>query len=219
MKIKQTKMKLELDPNRRSVEDIIAINYDNTESRFATIKERFFVTLPPVVATALGKNEVRAETQDAVWQKFLDAIQQFKTMTTEHNKVILYNFELGPLPASNPNHNNYGANELKVCIQAGIFIETVTTAGDGNKRYTYEAQQGLEYPSSPHVYNTNTRRYPRVICYTERNEAFFKEVKDRMIELVNRLIELESPEKLAETINTGRLLPLGNPEVKDAGDN
>ena len=58
--------------------------------------------------------------------------------------------------------------------------------------------------------NSGSKCFEKQVPWTEKNEAFFKWVADNMARLIDGLISIESPEKMVEAINAGRLLPLGN---------
>ncbi len=217
-KIKQVKMRLELDPANPYKETVVNICYDATDRGSSTYRrpvpselERFYILLPKVVTDALGEDRVRDKDQVEVFKRFEEALEQFKKMETEVNRVIVYKFDIEPKPDGKTSLWGYG---LKVIISAGTFEETVMTAGDGVKRYSYEWMEsevntGERYGSR--VGNRDGLRENRQVPWTEKNEAFFVWVKRGMKDLMEKLYELEQPEKLIETVHAGRLLPLGQP--------
>lgn len=217
-RVKQTKMRLELDPGKTSAETIVYVEYDNQDTRFdwGKPKGRFFVKLPPVVATALGKTEVRAEDQDKAMDAFNEAIALFKQMKTERSKVILYSFTMFPDPRQDKEHQKYwsGGNGIRVEIWAGIYEEVVAISGDGSKRYSYEPiEPGLPYDGDYyHRTSRDTNRIEFQVPLTDENVAFFTWVASSMTALIARLAEMNNPAHLIESINAGKLLPLGRAE-------
>lgn len=215
-KVKQVKMRLEIDQEHSWKETVVNICYDSTDRRTETYRrsvptERFYINLPKVVADALGYDKVRAKDQDEVMTRFREALEHFKRLKTEVNRVIVYSFDVEPKPDGKVSLWDHG---YRVSISAGTFEETVMTAGDGAKRYSYEwieseANTGERYGSR--VGNRDGQREDRQVPWTEKNEAFFVWIKKSMKELIERLYELEQPDKLIETIYSGRLLPLGKP--------
>lgn len=220
MKIKQTKKRLGLKGERPWEETIVAIRYDNREGGgyHSAPAQRFYIKLPGVVADALGVDEVKGDNQVDVMERFDEAIERFKKLETEVNRVILYQLEVGPLPEGHPNREryHYSSNQsLQVKIWAGTYEETVCIAGDGVRRYSYEHIKGdLIYPGQE--YHDPNRgdgsRCDRQLPWTEKNAAFFQWVLTQMLELVNTLSDLYEPDKMIEAINAGRLLPLGATE-------
>ncbi len=218
-KIKQVKIRLDLDPSRPYKETVVNICYDATDRRSETFRrpipsesQRFYINLPKVVADALGENRVRDKDQVEVFKRFEEALERFKHMESEVNRVIIYEFDIEPKPDAKYGLYAYG---LRVAISAGTFEETVMTAGDGVKRYSYEwieseVNTGERYGSR--VGNRDGQRENRQVPWTKKNEAFFVWIKRGMKELMEKLYELEQPEKLIEMVHAGRLLPLGNPE-------
>lgn len=216
-RVKQEKMRLEIDPARPRAETIVYTHYNNDEMRGYSAKEaeRFSIKLPQVVADALGITEVRDADQATVRSRFLEAIGKFKNLKTETNRVIVYEIKVEPHPRSS-NRPSWQTN-LSVDVWAGAFIETVAVSGTGQRRYSYEpAKSSLTYSDEKPFSRAGEKRVSQV-PWTERNEAFFKWVEVNMRELINRLAEIEDPVKLLEAIDAGRLLPLGNSyrEVKD----
>lgn len=225
-RVKQQKMRLDLDPSHPYKETVVCINYDSTDRRTQNYRrpipeERFYIKLPQVVADALGILEVRAVDQVVVMERFKEAIEKFKSLKTEVNRVILYDFEVEPRPKDGRGfYHAIWDGQYKVRIWAGTYQETVAIAGDGAKRYSYERIESEVNFSPPKagtyrsIDRQGGKRYDCQVPWTKQNGAFFIWIKERMKELVDRLNELEQPGKLIETINAGRLLPLGNPEVK-----
>lgn len=215
-RIKQTKMLLGIDPNRPRKETIIYINYDNQEDLYHGEPEggRFYVMLPEVMAVALAKKEVRGKTHYEAWTAFTEALKQFKNMKTEINRVILYQFDLRPHPSAE--RSRYSSNDgLRVSVWAGTYEETIAISGMDQRNYSYERiDSSLEYEGEPFDLRGRRRgeRYPHQVPWADKNETFFKWIEDKMNELIIKLAELENPEKLIETVNAGRLLPLGNQE-------
>jgi len=218
-RIKQTKMRLELDPNKLWTETVVYINYDNTDKHSSGYrevpKERFYVKLPQVVADALGVTEVRGSDQYQAEERFKEAIEKFKKLKTEVNRLILYKFEVEPKPAADK--RQYFTGLYKVSVWAGTYEETVAIAGDGTRRYSYERiESDLNFaPAGYADYVGPSRRgggklFDCQVPWTEQNEAFFLWVKGHMAELIARMYELEKPDKLVEAVSAGRLLPLAS---------
>lgn len=216
-KVKSVKMRLEIDQKRPWVESMVNICYDATDRRTEKYRrpvpsenERFYIMLPKVVADALGGDRVKDKDQKEVMERFKEALEKFKNMKTEVNRVIVYEFEVAPNPDAKMSSWDYG---LKVLIKAGTFEETVMIAGDGVKRYSYESIESEVNMGGQFGYRVgsrDSRMEKKQVPWTERNEAFFVWIKVNMLELINRLHELETPESLIETIVAGRLLPLGD---------
>jgi len=215
-KIKQIKMRLEIDQSHPWKETVVNICYDSTDRRTEGYNrpipsERFYIQLPQVVADALGYDKVRAKDQDEVMVRFKGALEQYKCMATEVNRVIVYKFDVDPKPDGKTSLWDYG---YKVSISVGAFEETVMTAGDGSKRYSYEwidseFNIGEKYGNRS---RNDGKREDRQVPWNEKNAAFFLWIKENMKLLIERLYELEQPESLIETIQAGRLLPLGSGE-------
>lgn len=217
-KIKQTKMRLELDLKKPWVETIVYVNYENTTGRsgYRTApKERFYVNLPQIVADALSIKEVRGADQEAAMEAFKEAIKQFKNLKMERTKVILYRFGAGPLPKDHPKYEKYKytSHNYKAEVWAGTYEEVVAIAGDGARRYSYEHIEsdiyfpGTEYAS---VTDRNGSRFDCQVPWTEQNERFFLWIQEQMEKLVLALVGIGEPEQLVDAINAGRLLPLGS---------
>ena len=218
-KVKQTKMRLELQADKPWLETMVNINYDATDRRTETYRrpvptERFYINLPKLVADALGFDKVRAEDQVEVMKRFKEALEKFKALQTEVNRVILYEFSVEPKPTGDKSH--YFTGHYRVQIWAGTYEETVAIAGDGARRYSYENIESEINFHTPETHNfvdpsrRNANRHDSQVPWTEQNEAFFLWIKKRMKELIERLYELEKPDKLIEMITAGRLLPLGS---------
>ena len=110
----------------------------------------------------------------------------------------------------------------RTMVWAGAFTETVAVAGDGQRRYSYEAAEDdpLDFPGgeyhSPSRGRQDGSRHECQVPRTERNEQFFIWVRDRMGDLVLALASLKEPDNLIDTISAGKLLPLGgNQSVED----
>ena len=213
-KIKQFKSRLELNPNKLWEETVVYICYDNQSRRgyYEDEKPRFYVKLPLVVAGSLGIAEVRGTTQETAEKAFMEAIEKFKSLKTEINRVILYEIAVEPKPGEGRSAS--WITGYKVNVWAGCYEETVAIAGDGGRRYSYQASESSlgfpgEYSLSSRTSN-GSKRFDKQVPWTEKNEAFFKWVADNMARLIDGLISIESPEKMVEAINAGRLLPLGN---------
>lgn len=215
-KIKQVKMRLGLNPDREYQETVVNICYDSTDRRTENYhrpipKQRFYIKLPQVVADALGTADVRGDNQVDVMENFNEAIDRFKKLDTEVNEVILYSFDVEPKPGDQSKYRS----AYRTMVWAGAFKETVAVAGDGHRRYSYEAAEDdpLDFPGgeyhSPSRSRQDGRRYDCQVPRTERNEQFFIWVRDRMDDLVLALASLKKPDKLIDTISAGRLLPLG----------
>jgi len=220
-KIKQVKLRLELDPQRPYRETTIAINYNATDRKTETYrrpvpsdKERFFINLPKVVADALGVDQAKAGDQKEVVAKFMELIDQYKKMDTEVNKVILYKIEVDPKPGAKK--SQFDAGFLKISVWAGTYEETVAIAGDGGKRYSYtrvESPVNFAQLDEKDNYNHTGRgaeRFDKQVPWTEQNATFFIWIRDNMTLLIERLHDLEQPDNLVEAIQAGRLLPLGD---------
>ncbi len=126
-KVKQTKMKLEIDPTRPYAETTVNTCYDNgSRSRglYSNLhgeqEERFYIKLPQVVADALGKEEVRGKTQKEAMKLFKAAIEEFKRLKTERNKVILYEIALDPDPREDSNNRQTHIG-FRITVWAGAL--------------------------------------------------------------------------------------------------
>jgi hypothetical protein len=209
-------MKLELDPRNSWHETIVFTNYDNAQGHgygynYSDVKERFYITLPESVADALGFKEVRAVDQAKVRALFLETIEKFKHLQTEINRVILYEIDVSPKDGKPTFHSPTG---FAIEVWAATYEETVAISGNGAKRYSYRPMESsLGYPGEYGVSSRTDRgatRFHSQVPWTDKNEAFFKWVGDNMLELINRLSEINDPVKLLDAIDAGRLLPLGN---------
>ncbi|KKN62609.1 hypothetical protein LCGC14_0510200 [marine sediment metagenome] len=220
-KIKQVKMRLGLTLGRPNQETVIAINYNSTDQHTTTYRrrippenERFFIRLPKVVADALGVEQALAGDQDEVVVKFRELIEQYKCLATEVNQVILYIIQVAPDSVDKRSAFSHG--HLSVDVWAGTYEETVAVAGDGGKRYSYTRVESpvnfTEGDGGKVFYDPTDRRgVARFDCqapWNERNASFFLWIKEHMLELVARLGELRDADKMIETINADRLLPL-----------
>lgn len=221
-KVKQEKMRLHIDPLNDQAETIVHTMYDNEEHRGYSEKDlnRFSIKLPEAVASAMGKTEVVAHTQEKVREEFLAAIDKFQHLKKEVNRVILYRIDI--LPDENdhkPNwmhHSGYWGLEIKVW--AGTFEETVSTAGNGEKRYAYApVESTLDYVGSIHIDSRKGSRDEHQVPWTEANELFFKWVALDMKELIRRLGEIRDPLKMLAFIDAGHMLPLGDSAKKEIG--
>lgn len=221
-KIKQVKMRLNINPNRLYQETVVSICYDSTDRctenyRRPIPKQRFYIKLPQVVADALGVADVRGDNQVDVMENFNEAIERFKKLETEVNEVILYSFDVEPKLGDQSKYRS----AYKTQVWAGAFKETVAIAGDGQRRYSYEVAENdpLDFPGAKYHSPSRSRqdgsRYDCQVPWTERNEQFFIWVRDRMGELVLALAGLSEPDKLVETISAGRLLPLGETQTEE----
>lgn len=220
-KIKQVKLKLGLDHQRPYQETMVAINYDATDRNTETYSrkvpsenERFYINLPKKVADSLGVDKVKAGDQKEVLDKFLELIEQYKFLDTEVNQVILYLIEVEPEPGAK--RSAFGGGSRRVNVWAGTYEETVATAGDGGKRYSYTRVDSPvnfaeldEFDRNNPTSSRRAERYNKQVPWTEQNAAFFIWIKNNMDNLIARLHELKQPENMIETINAGRLLPLG----------
>jgi len=231
MKVKQTKMRLELDPARPYKETVVEICYDSTDKNTVTYKRvipehRFYVKLPQVVADSLGFATSRGDTQEEALKAFENDLERFRKLKVERNRVILYHINANPDTKRGKTNIGY-----MVDVWAGTYIETVCIDGAGLKRYSYEAvESSIDYSNAnkgSYLYNFASCSYtPRdgmcaknQVPWTEQNEAFFIWVQLRMAELVARLAEISEPEKMVEAISAGRLLPLyvGKDEEQEPG--
>ena len=220
-KIKQVKMMLELDPKSPYLETTVAINYNSTDRRTETYhrpvppnNERFFIKLPQVVADSLGVAQAKAGSQDEVVVKFKELIEQHKHLLTEVNQVILYTIEVAPKPGEKM--SLFGNGRLLIIVWAGTYEETVATAGDGTKRYSYaRVESPVNFAETDEFDRCNPTggdadRFDKQVPWTEQNATFFLWIKDNMTLLIERLHDLEQPNNLVEAIQAGRLLPLGD---------
>jgi len=209
-RVKQEKMMLGIDPLKPRAETIVYTYYDNEPDQMyrTGVTKRFYIKLPQVVADTLGITEVREVDQATCRVSFMETIDKFKNLTTETNKVIVYEIKVEPHPKSS-NRPSWQTN-LSVNVWASAFIETVAVSGTGQRRYSYEpVESSLTYSDEKPFSRAGEKRVSQV-PWTERNEAFFKWVEVNMRELINRLAEIEDPAKMIETINAGLLLPLGS---------
>jgi hypothetical protein len=219
-RIKQTKMRLELNPNKTSEETIIYTMYDNRDRDYGREPEggRFYIELPKPVADALGQTEVRAGSQMAVMSLFQETIEKYKKLNIERNRIIAYSFELDPHPKQ---ERRYSSSGLAIRINATVYDEIISISGGGDRRYSYEEVDDIDlgFPGKcdtrTHSFFKKDHQYPHQVPFTKQNEKFFRWVATRMSELINALANIEAPDKMLETINAGRLLPLGNPESED----
>lgn len=215
-KIKQVMMRLDIKGVGvdRFGETLVIIHYDSTDLNTQQYNrpvpaERFYIKLPQVVADSLGSKEVRANDQHEVVKRFVKAIEKFKCLDTEVNKVIVYQFNLAPEPG---HEIHLWDNGHKVSIAVGTFNETVMIAGDGSKRYSYEwveSEMNMGGKQATHL-RDNGEREKSQVPWSEKNAAFFLWIKKNMELLIKSLYELEQPDKLIEMVHAGRLLPLGN---------
>lgn len=210
--VKQTKMRLELNPAKPWEETVVKVHYDNSGAgRYAHEPEggRFYVKLPPIVADALGQTEARGETHQVAFWAFEACLKRFRNLKTEVNRVILYEIILRPNPEAE-NRSSWDAG-YKVDIWAGTYEETAAVSGNDMRRHHYEKMESsLSYPGeASHINRSDGDKWEDQVPWTEKNEAFFKWVEISMNQLVTALGEIKSPEKLIETINSGKLLPLG----------
>ncbi len=210
-KIKSIKMKLELDSTKPYLETTVNICYDPTDRHTSNYSrkvpdKRFYIKLPQIVAAAVGKEDSRGNTQEEALKSFEDDLKSFRERKIEHNKVIIYTISITPDKTRSYNTGDgWGVN-----VWAETFDETVLTDGLGKKRYSYEKIESvLKYPGSISMGFRDAKRFDNQVPWTEQNEAFFLWVGDRLADLVARLAEIKTPEKLIETVNAGRLLPLG----------
>ena len=212
-KIKQIKTRLELKGRDDRSETIVYINYDNTENRSMYQEQktdRFFIKLPQVVADTMGINEVRSKDQLSVYALFKETIEKFKHLKTETNRVILYRFESEP--ADRKNSWSSWSSGYKIVVWAGTFIEVVSISGNGECRYSYEKiDSPINYPSENlHSELPNSGEKAKMqVPWNETNEKFFAWVQVCMETLVNQLHGIKEPEALIDSINAGRLLPMG----------
>lgn len=213
-KIKQTKMRLELDPAKPGKETVVNICYDstdrNTEQYSRPIpEERFYIKLPQIVTDALGYEKVTANDQAEVMVRFEKAIKKFKCLESEVNRIIVYEFSVDPSPGEKDASWRTG---YKVYIMFGTYDETVMTAGDGNKRYFYEWVESNVASGGEQGCHTRSdgKRISKQVPFNDKNASFFLWIKKNMLCLIKSLYELEQPDKLIETIHAGRLLPLGD---------
>jgi len=223
-KIKQVKLKLGLNPSRSYEETNVAINYDATTRATETYRRRtpsadrrFYIKLPRIVADALGETEVRGADQYVVLEYFMEKIEKFKTLQTEERKIIIYHIDVDPKPGKEADRWGSASREIKVWAQ--VYTETKATAGDGSERYSYEAiESPANFDAPDHLNssayyspgrNDNGKRHEKQILWTKDAEAFFVWIRENMDHLIARLDEIDSPDKMLETIQAGRLLPLG----------
>jgi hypothetical protein len=215
-KIKQIKMRLGIDAEHPRKETVVNVCYDATDRRTSNYNrpipedsKRFYIKLPPVVAVAIGETEVRAANQSDVIKVFEEALTKFKCQKTEVNRVIIFEFDVGPKPNARWNLE-YG---YSVRVSAVTYNETVMTACDGQQRYSYERIESDMNIGSVHVYNGN-RETHQIPC-DAKSEAFFRWVKINMGLLIEKLCELGEPSQLIKAIEAGKLLPLGTKEASD----
>ena len=218
-KIKQEKMRLGLNPNESWHETVVNICYDSTDRstehfRRPVPTERFYIKLPQVVADALGMPVVRGSDQAEVMVRFKETIEQFKNLSIETNRVILYAFDVEPKPGSKDAESRFFHGNYKVSVWAGTYEETIATAGDGAKRYSYEkVQSSVTFDSADWTHSgpdqrRESKRFDCQVPWTKQNEEFFLWIKGRMKNLIDRLHELKSSDKLVDAISSGLLLPL-----------
>lgn len=219
-KIKSKKMRLGIDPEHPYKEIVIDICYDatdrNTETyrrRVPDVDKRFYIKLPAIMAGPLGITEVYAGDQSTVMVAFEKALEDFKKLNTEVHRVILYSFDLDPDPRYN--YKMESPDRYLVGYWAGTYEETVCTSGSGMKRYSY-IRIDSEVNLAKECHNPNRgdgKRYESQVPWNEANEKFFIWLKINMAELIRRITDIQKPAALIETINSGRLLPIGNSNV------
>ena len=223
-RVKQILMRLELDASHPYSETTVHIYYDNTDRSNTNYRrlipkdsERFYVKLPQVMADALGREKSFGSNQDEALEAFKKDLELFKNLKAEHHKVIIYDISTNPNTESKYIYQGYKG--YKVDVWAAVFDETVCIDGLGGKRYSYEQLDSpLTFPdggsSSGFSRPAQGKRKDCQVPWTKANEAFFVWVCENMKALVERLDEIRQPEKMIETITAGRLLPLGQSEVK-----
>lgn len=216
-KIKQTKIRLKLDLAHPWKETVVSICYDstdrNTEQYGRPIpEERFYIVLPKVVADSLGYDKVRAKDQDEVMVRFKAAIERYKCLETEVNRVIVYKFGLSP----HPKDSHFMNDGYRIVLSVSTYEETVMTAGDGAKRYSYEPFDSDINIGEGRGHRFTGEREETQVPYNDTNYAFFLWIKTNMKLLIDKLLEIEEPAKLLETIHAGRLLPLGEGKLKES---
>ncbi len=221
-RVKQELMLLGLDVAKPLRQTVVYIYYDNTDRSNTNYhrpvppnNQRFYIKLPQVMADALDHDKSFGSNQDEAMVAFKADLELFKNLKTEHHKVILYKIETNPSSEERYQYRGY-----KVDVWAAVYGETVCIDGLGGKRYSYELLDSLiKFPdggdSRGFVRHSDAgRRLDGQVPWTKKNEAFFMWVCENMAELAKRLDELRQPEAMLETINAGRLLPLGQSEAK-----
>lgn len=220
-KIKQKKMRLGLNPARTWEETVVEICYDATDRRTESYRrkipdKRFYIKLPQVMADALGVPETRGDDQDDVLKVFEAEVERFKNLKKETNRVILYRIDTAP-DFKEKKAYTWDSTDIRIVVWVGTYLETVAIAGDGVRRYSYEhVESPIDFPGTKYQHTTDRdgARWKNQIPWTDRNEKFFVWVQEHMTELAMRLGELNNPDLLIETVNAGRLLPLGESSVK-----
>lgn len=218
MKIQQRKMQLKLDPSRPWKETVVYINYDSTDRRTETYsrkipEKRFYIDLPQVIADSLGYETSRGNTQEEAFEEFEADLERFRNLKTERSRVILYEIKIDP----DPDESSHFVSGYSVKVWAGTYEETIAISGNDDRRYSYEPiESALKFPGDPpfSFRRGGGERQKCQIPWSKQNEAFFTWVDWRMVGLVARLAEIRSPDQLIESINAGRLLPLGQQDMK-----
>lgn len=218
-RVKQEKITLGLDPARPRAETVVYTNYDNKADRYGAEPQggRFWIGLPGIMSEVIGKREVRGKTQEAARKAFMDVLEKFKNIKVETRKVILYQIHCRRKAGDSRWSSDFG---YEIKIWAGVYIETVALSGSGIGRYSYEeVNSTLKYPGScSEVEQARGTKFKAQVPWTEQNEAFFKWVEDRMNGLINALADIAEPAKLIESINSGKLLPLGRSDTAGVED-
>lgn len=228
-KITQRKVRLGITGLDKEMfrETTVNIYYDATTRETATYSrhkpaedQRFYMKLPKIVADALGICEVRAADQYKVFDEFIVMIEKFKALKTETHKIIAYHIDVDPKPGKS--RDKYGSSRRDIQVWAGVYIETVATAGDGVERCSYEAEESpANFDSVEQMAGRSIafympsrgrdgNRHEDQIPWTKRNEDFFVWIRENMDLLITKLHEIEQPDKILEIIEAGSLLPLGN---------
>ncbi len=206
-RVKQIKMCLGLNPATEDELTVVNIEYYN--GRDEPENGRFYVKLPQVLADALGQKLAEGKTQHAAFEAFETCLKRFKSLKTERHRVILYDIHVEPHPKHDSRYHDPSGLEVK--IWAAAYEEIISISGAGDRRYNYEPRESsLKYYGVPfEVRHSRQERIADQVPWTEKNEAFFKWIEDQLNALIYALADIAEPAKMIETINAGRLLPLG----------
>ena len=221
-KVKQRKMRLGIDPQRPYQETVVAVNYDSRKHRasygiYGGKEEDFYITIPAIIADALGQKEVRAESVEACFKAFNEIIKRFETVRTEKSKVILYLVETSAGTGTvKEYYRDYSMYSVR--FVAGIFTETVMISGTEQKRYNYEPAGDLKGYEQFHFAVTGytsdgEKRYEEQVPWSLEAEAYFTRLAGRLQQLVDRMIELKDTEVLMKEIPAGKPLVTGQADL------
>lgn len=165
----------------------------------------FTCDLPDYIRDALGRtnhNSPAGRSLDdclAVWS---DCCRQYEARTDEKTDVIGFSIDT----------DVSFAKGVVLGVSAEAYTEVTTTHRDGRKTYNYSR---LRTSGMPHRLSVSCStpydkaRMKNQIPFTPENVAFFNDLNDSMMMLIDKLKSIsESPDTMLEFIDRGvRLLP------------